>query len=429
MSLVSVLEGPTHAFDYPEGFNIVDQLVVRKIGAYDNDLNVAQTLTIGSTANVDIEAGEKVRLFTEATGSVDFYTTAWDGTNRVDTKVVTMSAPDASTSLITTSTQRLEVRGGDHQSTTKVSKSLMLTNEIGSNQFIELPMGEQFYFGNDVNVDHSLQVSGNAVVMSSLLVGDHLITYGNIYGSNLNLWRAIDSNLPENNLISQIGYGFRVNSNHQLELVKYSTFADKTVAKKVALFGQAKFNESMNSDDGLVYDTLNDILGQTDLPEMPNAARTVDLTQPINMYWAEAPSGIHYSGGFIGINNNMPEYHVDVGGSARFQSLTTDLAVIKQASTTSDVRLKNELQAKKPSECLDAINALRVTSYRFKADGEDGKVFDGLMAQEVEEIFPNAVSEQKFGGLEDCKMIDYNQLIANLIGAVQHLSDLVADKA
>lgn len=427
MSLVSVLEGPTYAFQYPEGYNVVDALVVRRIGAYDDDNNVPQSLLIGASSNIDIETQESVRMFVNETGSLDLFTSSWDGVVRTDTQILQVSAAD-NTTLITTSNQTLEVRGGDYQKSTTVSHTEMLRGADGTDQFINLPVGEQFYFGNDVNIDNGLQVSGNAIIHRSMLVDDHLIVYGNIFGSNLNLWRSIDSNIPENNNISQIGFGFRVNSNHQLELVKYSKFNSKTVAKKVAVFGQNKFNENMNSDDGIVYESINDILGQTDLPDMPNAINTVELTNPINTYWAAGANGIYYNGGFVGINNNNPEYNLDVGGEARFLTLNADLAIIRQASTTSDARLKNIVAIKDTADCLEAINNLRVTSYTFKKDGDDGKLFDGLIAQEVEEIIPHAVSQNKFDDLEDCKTIDYSQIIANLIGAVQQLSAIVASK-
>ena len=431
MSLVSVLEGPTYAFQYPEGYNIVDALVVRRLGAYDDQTSIPQDLVVGASSNVQIEAKSNIQMFMNTDGAFDLFTSSWNGTTRTDTRFLNVKAPDANTTLLTTeSNQVLTLRSGDTQKTVMISGTEMTTDVSGSNQFLSLTaLGDQFYFNNEVNIDRGLQVTGNTVVSQSLLVGEHLITYGNIYGSNLNLWRQIDSNLPENNNISQIGYGFRVNSNHQLELVKYSKFADKTVAKKVALFGQAKFNDAMNSDDGIVYDSLNDILGQTNLPEMPNASNTtVDLSQPINNYWAVAPKGIHFSKGFVGISNVAPQYELDVGGEARFVRMMTDVAVIRQATTTSDARLKTNVTDKSPADCFDAINSLRVTSYNFIKDGDEGREFDGLIAQEVEKVFPNAVTESKYEGLDDCRLIDYNQIIVNLIGAVQHLSDLVQDK-
>lgn len=427
MSLVSVLENPIYSFQYPEGMNIVDTLVVRRLGAYDATDSGAQTMVIGATSNVNIEAAENIQLFVQPSGTVDLYTSTTSDATRSDTKILEFSAPSVDRTLITTTNQDLEVRGGDAQSTTLLSHSTFLKGVDGSNQFIDLPVGEVFYFGNEVNIDQGLQVTGNAVIGRSMLVNDHIIAYGNIYGSNLGLWRALDSNLAENSNISQVGYGFRVNQSHQLELVKYSSFADKTIAKKVAVFGQTKFNESMSNDNGLeMYTKLDDILGQTNLPDMPNAVGlTVDLTKPIQTYWATGPAGIFYNAGNVGISNNNPEYTLDVGGTGRFISLATDMAVIQQTTTTSDYRLKDVHGVKSPNDCFNAINSLRVTRYSFK--NNSSVTLDGLIAQEVEQVFPTAVSQAKYGVLDDCKMIDYNQIVANLIGAVQYLSDIVLD--
>jgi hypothetical protein len=425
MSLVSVLENPIYAFQYPEGVNIVDTLVVRRLGAYNNETS-PENIIIGATSNVNIEASENIQFYVKPTGTFDMFTTLV-GDQRTDTKILEVSAPALDSTLITTVDQNLEVRGGDAQRTTIVSHTTMLKGVDGSNQFLDLPVGEVFYFGNEVNIDRGLQVTGNVVVGKSMLVSDHLITYGNIYGSNIGLWRNVDSNVAENSNVSQVGFGFRVNSNHQLELVKYSKFAEKTICKKVAIFGQAKFNETMCNDDGIeVYSKINDILGQTNLPEMPNTiGLTVDLTQPIQTYWETGPAGIFYNAGNVGISNNNPQYALDVGGEAHFATIQTDMAVIQQTSTTSDARLKNIIGNKSPNECFNTINNLNVKRYSFKNNAD--AVVDGFIAQEVEQVFPTAITQRKFGDLEDCRVIDYNQIIANLVGAVQYLSDIVVD--
>jgi hypothetical protein len=438
MSLTSVLGNPTYAFQYPEAFNVVETLVVRQLVAVDDELSIAQDLQIGATANVNIEAKGKVQMYTLPSGTVDFYTALTTNGVRTNTKYLEISAlASGHAQIATTSAQVLDVRGGDTLATTMVSHTTLTKGGDGSNQFLTLPQGEQFYFGNDVNIEHGLIVSGNAVISENLLVNNNLITYGNIFSSNINLWRNVDSNLVENNNISQVGYGFRVNNSHQLELVKYSKFENTTVAKKVALFGQAKYNSNMNSDDGCVYTSINEILGQTNLPDMPASSGSVDLTQPINAYWSHASTGINYSSGFVGVGTSTPVCALDIVGDIRGQkisasnvsasnadigTLSTDVAVIRQTTSSSDLRLKNVLAQKSPLECLEHINLLSVTTFAFKSD-DSQKAIDGLIAQEVESILPNAIEQKNFMGLADCKTIDYNQIIANLIGAVQYLSD------
>ena len=427
MSLVSVLENPTYSFQYPEGFNIVETLVLKNLVAYDDSTTGTQSMTIGATSNVNIEAAENIQMYVKPAGSFDIYTSDSAGGTRTDTKILDVSATASNKTTVSTTDQILELRGGDSNHSTILSHTTLQTDINGSNQFMSIPVGEQFYMNNDVNIGKGLAVTDNMTVGRSLLVNDHIITYGNLFSSNINLWRQFDSNLPSNSNVGQVGYGFRVNTNHQLELVKYTQFATKTVAKRVALFGQAKFSEAMNNDPGVEFTSLNSILGVTTLPEMSGAyGATVDLSKPIQTYWATSPGGIFYTGGNVGISNNNPEFPLDVGGAARFTGILTDVAVIQQTATTSDSRLKEEITTISPSDCFDAINSLRVAKYTFR-DDPSKKELVGFMAQEVENVFPNAISMHKFKNLEDCKMIDYNQIIASLVGAVQHLSDIVTD--
>ena len=425
MSLVSVLANPSYTFQYPEQVNVMETLVLRNLVAY-NDENNTSSMLIGATSNVNIEAAENIQMFVKSTGSFDIFTSDASGT-RVDTKVLEVSAPNADKTLLATSGQTLEMYGADAQKTTIVGHTTFHTNNAGSNQYIDIPVGEDFYFNNNVNVGRGMQVTDSVVVGKSLLVQDHLITYGNIFGSNLNVWRSFDSNQSINSNVGQVGFGFRINTNQQLELVKYTKFSSKTIAKRVALFGQTRFNESMNNDQGVEFSSISDILGITNLPEMSDPyGATVDLTKPIKMYWGEAPNGIIYTGGYVGISNNAPEFPLDVGGVARFEGLLTEVAVIQQNVSTSDARLKNEIGIQATSDSFDMVNSLRVTKYSFK-DDPDNKELVGFMAQEVQDVIPTAVSEGKFKSLDDCKMIDYNQIVANLVGAVQYLSDMVLD--
>ena len=62
---------------------------------------------------------------------------------------------------------------------------------------------------------------------------------------------------------------------------------------------------------------------------------------------------------------------------------------------------------------------LRPVSYKYKSETDtynDGKFSLGLIAQEVEEIIPEAISYSEVGGI---RMIDYNMVIPVLIKALQ----------
>ena len=80
-------------------------------------------------------------------------------------------------------------------------------------------------------------------------------------------------------------------------------------------------------------------------------------------------------------------------------------------NTSSDARLKDVTGE---ARGLEVINELNPVAYNWKADG---KADEGLIAQEVLDIVPNAVS----GSEEDMYQMDYSKLVVHLVKAVQEL--------
>ena len=80
-------------------------------------------------------------------------------------------------------------------------------------------------------------------------------------------------------------------------------------------------------------------------------------------------------------------------------------------NTSSDARLKNVLGDAKG---LEVINALNAVNFEWKSDG---KIQDGLIAQEVEKVFPDAVSEPELDG--EWYSVDYSKLVTPLIKGMQ----------
>ena len=87
--------------------------------------------------------------------------------------------------------------------------------------------------------------------------------------------------------------------------------------------------------------------------------------------------------------------------------------------TTSDARLKKDIQPL--THALDAILQLQGKTYRWKEDTTFANKQDiGLVAQEVEEIFPELVAENEQG----YKGIAYSKLTAVLIEAIKEQQQL-----
>ena len=78
-------------------------------------------------------------------------------------------------------------------------------------------------------------------------------------------------------------------------------------------------------------------------------------------------------------------------------------------NTTSDARLKDVTGS---ARGLEVINELNPVSYNWKADS---KADEGLIAQEVMEIVPNAVS----GSEEEMYQMDYSKLVVHLVAGMK----------
>jgi hypothetical protein len=89
-------------------------------------------------------------------------------------------------------------------------------------------------------------------------------------------------------------------------------------------------------------------------------------------------------------------------------------------STTSDRRLKREIAD--ATKGLDAINAIQVKNYRFRVDNpyllDSEPLRVGVIAQELEEVFPEAVQEN----LQGHKTVSTDTINWALLKAVQELS-------
>lgn len=111
-------------------------------------------------------------------------------------------------------------------------------------------------------------------------------------------------------------------------------------------------------------------------------------------------------GGNVGIGTTSPSEKLHVVGNI-FASGTI---------TPSDRRLKKNFE---PIEnALEKINSLQAVTYDWKEPEKHGKARQmGVIAQEVKEAFPEAVTQTNDGFLA----VSYSVLVSPLIGAVKEL--------
>jgi len=86
-----------------------------------------------------------------------------------------------------------------------------------------------------------------------------------------------------------------------------------------------------------------------------------------------------------------------------------------QFNTSSDARLKD---VKGSARGLEVINALNPVAFNWTTDGKSD---EGLLAQEVQEIVPNAVS----GSEETQYYMDYSKLVTHLVAGMKEQQTLI----
>ena len=105
-----------------------------------------------------------------------------------------------------------------------------------------------------------------------------------------------------------------------------------------------------------------------------------------------------------------------------FRRNSTQIGSINQSSTnavtyntSSDARLKDVTGS---SRGLDVINNLNPVAYNWKADNHSD---EGLIAQEVEELVPNAVNQDEDGYYS----MDYSKLVTHLVKGMQEQQEQI----
>jgi hypothetical protein len=136
-----------------------------------------------------------------------------------------------------------------------------------------------------------------------------------------------------------------------------------------------------------------------------------------------APGRVQYEhdGDFMRFyTNNAEEMRLESDGD-----LHVDGDVIAYSTTISDERLKEDVKV--VESALDKVHQLRGVTFKYKTDGQ---VSAGVIAQDVEKVLPEAVTEKeiplKQNDGEAYKTVRYDALHALLIEAIKELSDEVA---
>ena len=127
--------------------------------------------------------------------------------------------------------------------------------------------------------------------------------------------------------------------------------------------------------------------------------------------FADGTGGTSIAGGLIKISNDSTSsgtqmFFTNPNGAVGSISSSGSATAF---NTSSDARLKDVTGS---ARGLEVINELNPVAYNWKVDG---KANEGLIAQEVLDVVPNAVS----GSEEDMYQMDYSKLVVHLVAGMK----------
>lgn len=120
--------------------------------------------------------------------------------------------------------------------------------------------------------------------------------------------------------------------------------------------------------------------------------------------WQLNGTDIYYDSGYVGIKNTSPDVELDVTGDIQYTGTIADV---------SDRRLKKDIENLSAGQ-LEKLIRLQGVSFKMHSD-ETGRTELGLIAQDVQAVYPELVSESGSGMLS----LNYTGLIAPMIEAIK----------
>ena len=167
-----------------------------------------------------------------------------------------------------------------------------------------------------------------------------------------------------------------------------------------------------------------------------NPQRTLDIDGTVNItstLFTNTTSSIRGSFSSIGINIPNPRFQLDINGGIQLSTDVARKATTNTWTTTSDRRIKTEIEDANVDICYSNIRDFKLRRYTYISSFiTETKLTDkyrlGVIAQEVSTIIPKLVETSQGYGFDDLQSVNIDQLNWAHYGATKKLMQKVEDQ-
>ena len=168
--------------------------------------------------------------------------------------------------------------------------------------------------------------------------------------------------------------------------------------------------------------TTNDTFLEIDRTSITGGTVFIQAVKTHNVEYGNLSLNPNYGSGtgYVGIGTTSPAYQLTVASDSAAKPSTNTWTI------SSDVRLKTNITQANLDTCYDNVKNIPLKRYTWlDSVYTEEQVPDrsklGWIAQDVETILPKSVEIKNQHGIEDCRSLNADQIIACLYGAVQKL--------
>ncbi len=268
------------------------------------------------------------------------------------------------------------------------------------------------YINFESDISGNIIIYGNLDVSGNSHISDNLDVSGNINLNGILYQNGVPVDFSGNSIWITSGTSIYYNSGN-VGIGTSTPVSLLDVSGNMNISGNLDVNGLINTPDGIVFGNNTIGIGPSNSDLNLNCG-----TGSIYLYPSGVANGMviinnGINEGSVGINNNNPQYTLDVGGNVNATSY----------NSSSDYRIKNNIVT------LDetfTVNNLRPVTYN---NIQLGKQDIGLIAHELQEVYPFLVNGEKDG--ENLQSVNYTGLIGILIKEIQELKkevEILKDK-